>query len=137
MGSFYVLKGHSASGQGGSSWSSPLRSVVSQDYQVGEAGPVEPLPRPRVIKLGLKGLSDHSNEIAFEVARWEASGPNNRAIFTEYLLKKRELENSSKPNQTGKTQHTSGNTTSKKELLALSPGNVAEGSDDVGEDDDE
>ncbi len=37
----------------------------------------------------------------------------------------------------GKTQHTKGNITSKKELLTLSPGNVAEGSDDVGEDDDE
>jgi hypothetical protein len=41
-GSYYALKGHSASGQGGSSWSSPLRSDGSQDDQVGEEGPVEP-----------------------------------------------------------------------------------------------
>ncbi len=40
-GSYYALKGHSASGQGGSSWSSPLRSDGSQDDQVEEAGPVE------------------------------------------------------------------------------------------------
>jgi hypothetical protein len=40
-GSYYALKGHSASGQGGSSWSSPLRSDGSQDDQVGEAGLVE------------------------------------------------------------------------------------------------
>jgi hypothetical protein len=42
MGSYYVLKGHSEAGQGGSSWSSPLRSNGSQDDQMGEAGPVEP-----------------------------------------------------------------------------------------------
>ncbi len=39
-GSYYALKGHSASGQGGSSRSSPLRSDGSQDDQAGEAGPV-------------------------------------------------------------------------------------------------
>ncbi len=41
-GSYYVLKGHSASGQGVSSWLSPLRLDGSQDDQAGEAGPVEP-----------------------------------------------------------------------------------------------
>ncbi len=35
------LKGHSASGQGGSAWSSPLRLDGSRDDQAGEAGPVE------------------------------------------------------------------------------------------------
>jgi hypothetical protein len=40
MGSCYVLKGHSASGQGVSSWSHPLRSDGSQDDQAGEDGPV-------------------------------------------------------------------------------------------------
>jgi hypothetical protein len=38
----------------------------------------------------------YSNEIALEAARQEASGPNKRATLTEYLLKKRELDNSSK-----------------------------------------
>ncbi len=37
-----MLKGYSPSSQGGSSWSSPLRSDGSRDDQVGEAGPVEP-----------------------------------------------------------------------------------------------
>jgi hypothetical protein len=40
-GSYYVLKGHSALNQGGSSWSSPLRSDSSGDDQVGYAGRVE------------------------------------------------------------------------------------------------
>jgi hypothetical protein len=42
MGSYYAIREHSVSGQGGSSWSSPLRSDGSQDDQVGEAGPEEP-----------------------------------------------------------------------------------------------
>ncbi len=45
--------------------------------------------RPRVSKLGLKGLSDyHSNEMAVEAARWEASGPNKRATLMKHLLKR-------------------------------------------------
>ncbi len=40
-GSYYSLKGHSASGQGGSSWSSALRSDGYWDDHAGEAGPVE------------------------------------------------------------------------------------------------
>ncbi len=56
----------------------------------------------------------------------------------EYLLKKRELDNSSKLNRTrAKGSLPEKNTTSKKELLTLSPGNVAEGNDGVGEDDNE
>jgi hypothetical protein len=47
----------------------------------------------------------------------------------EYLLKKRELDNSSKPNRTrAKGCLPEKNTTHKKELLTLTPGNVAEGS---------
>ncbi len=78
----------------------------------------------------MKGLSDYySNEIAVEAARWGASGPNKRAILTEYLFKKRELDNSSRPNGTrAKGSPPENNTTSKKELLTLSPGKVAEGS---------
>ncbi len=57
--------------------------------------------RPRVSKLGLKGLSDYrSNETVVEAARRGASGLNKRATLTEYLLKKRELDNSCRPNQT-------------------------------------
>ncbi len=41
MCSYYALKGHSASGQGGSSWTNPLRSDGSWDDHSGEAGPVE------------------------------------------------------------------------------------------------
>jgi hypothetical protein len=42
IGSYYALKGHPASSQGGSSWSSPLRSDGSRDDQAGDSGPVEP-----------------------------------------------------------------------------------------------
>jgi hypothetical protein len=67
--------------------------------------------------------------MAVEVARQKASGPNIRATFTKYLLTERELDNSSKPNQTrAKGSPPEKNTTSKKELLNLSLGNVAEGS---------
>jgi hypothetical protein len=47
----------------------------------------------------------------------------------EYLLKEKELENSPKPNRTrAKGSPPEKNTTSKKELLTVSLGNVAEGS---------
>jgi hypothetical protein len=53
-------------------------------------------------------------------------------------LLKRELDNSSKHCRTrAKGSPPEKNTTSKKELLTLSPGNVAEGNNGVGEDDDE
>jgi hypothetical protein len=39
-GSYWALKGHPASSQGGSPGSSPLRSDGSRDDQAGEAGPV-------------------------------------------------------------------------------------------------
>jgi hypothetical protein len=78
-GSYYALKGYSASGQGGSSWSSPLRSDSSRDDQAWEAGPgrAEAQWRPRVSELRAKGLFDyHSHEIAAEAARREARGPS-------------------------------------------------------------
>jgi hypothetical protein len=51
--------------------------------------------RPRVSKLGLKGLSDYySNKLAVEAAGRGASGLKKRATLTEHLLKKRELDNS-------------------------------------------
>ncbi len=65
-------------------------------------------------------------------------GRIKRATLMEYLPKKRELDNISKHNQTRVIcSPPEKNTTSKKELLTLSPGNVAEGSDDVDGDDDE
>ncbi len=65
---------------GGGDWSS--RAVVQW--------------RPRVSKLGSKGLSDYcSNETAVKAARRGASEPNKRATLTTCLLKKEELENSS------------------------------------------
>jgi hypothetical protein len=54
------------------------------------------------------------------------------------IWRKLTLENSSKPIWTrAKSSPPDENTTSKKELLTLTPGNDAEGSDSVGEDDDE
>jgi hypothetical protein len=41
MGFYYVIKEHSATGQGGSPWSSPLRLDGSRDDQEGEADQVE------------------------------------------------------------------------------------------------
>jgi hypothetical protein len=56
---------------------------------------------PRVSKLGLSGLYDYySNEIEVKAARRGARGPKKGGTPTEYLLKKRELDNSSKPNKT-------------------------------------
>jgi hypothetical protein len=57
-----------------------------------------------------------------------ASGLNERATLTEYLLKKRELDNSSKPNRTrARGSPPEKNKTCKKPLFTLTPGNVAEG----------
>jgi hypothetical protein len=45
--------------------------------------------RPRVSKLGLKGLSDYdSNEIEVKAARQGACGPNKRATLTDALSKR-------------------------------------------------
>jgi hypothetical protein len=54
----YVIKGHSASRQRGSSCSSPLRSDGSRDDQVGEAGPLEPKLSGDQESQN-KGLKDH------------------------------------------------------------------------------
>ncbi len=54
-------------------------------------------------------------------------GHIKRAALTEYLLKKRELDNSSMPNRTrAMGSLPEKNTSSKKELLTLTPGNIAE-----------
>ncbi len=77
--------------------------------------------RPRVSKLGLKGLSDYyTSEIAVEGARWKASGPNKRATPTNYLLAERELDNSSKPNRTrAKGSPPEKTTTTKKDTHSI------------------
>jgi hypothetical protein len=60
-------------------------------------------------------------------ARQKANGPNKRATLTKYLLKERELDNSFKPNRTrAKGRPPEKNTTSKTELLTLTPVNVIE-----------
>jgi hypothetical protein len=101
MGSYYALKGYSASSQ--------RRIILVKSTQIrwslrwsgggGWSGRPVAQQRPRVSKIGLKGLSNyHSNETVVEAARWGASGLNKRATLTEYLLKKREPDYSSKPN---------------------------------------
>jgi hypothetical protein len=54
-------------------------------------------------------------------------GQIKSATLTEYLLRKRELDNSFKPNQTkGKRQPARENTIVEKELLTLAPGHIAD-----------
>ncbi len=62
----------------------------------GWSGRVVAQQRPRVSKLGLKGLSDyHSNETAVQAVRQGTIGLTKRATLTTCLLKKGKLENSS------------------------------------------
>ncbi len=86
--------------------------------------------RPKVSKLGLKGLSDcHSNETTVEAARGEASGPNKRATLKTFLLKRGELKISSKlawKMTKGRLPDTS-TTDKKKQLLTLALGDVEYG----------
>jgi hypothetical protein len=101
MASYYALKGHPASSQRGIILfeSTQIRWFSSQSGGVGGSGRAIAQWKPIVSKLGFKGLSDyHSNEMAVKAARQEASGPNKRATLTKHPLKKRELDNSSKPN---------------------------------------
>ncbi len=65
-------------------------------------------------------------------------GQIKRATLTEYLLKKREWRTALSLTKEGaKCGLPEKNTIIKKELFTLSPSNVAEGSDGVGEDYDE
>ncbi len=55
--------------------------------------------RPRVSKLGLKGLPDYYyNEIAVKAARGEASGANIKGLLSLNIYSKREMDNYSAPN---------------------------------------
>ncbi len=122
--------------KGGSSWLSLLRSDGSRDDQAGGgwSGRAVAQRRPRVWKLGLEGLSNyHSNETVVEASRWRASGPNKKGYSHGIATQKGiELDNSSKPNLTrAKGSLPEKNTTSKKELLTLTLGNVAEVGDVV------
>ncbi len=97
MSSHYVLKGHSASGQRGSPWSSPLRSDGSRDHQAWEAGPVEPLLYWIRVKgttqLPLQWGSIQGGQTGDQ--RAELKGYSYRGIYS-----RGELDNSSKPNRT-------------------------------------
>jgi hypothetical protein len=75
--------------------------------------------RPRVSKLGLKGLFDyHSNEIAVKAARRGPVGQIKRLLFRNIYLK---LNNSTKLNPIkGKRQPAREKTTDKKERTAYS-----------------
>ncbi len=109
---------------------SPLRSDGSQDDQAGEAGLLEQSSgEAKSLKTRVKVTVDYNfNEIAVEAASWGASGPSKKGYSHGNLLKKRELDNSSKRNQTrAKGSLPENNTTDKKEQLTLTPGNVAEG----------
>jgi hypothetical protein len=81
--------------------------------------------RLRVSKLELKGLSDyHSNETAVQAARQETSGPNKRTTLMTRLLKKGELEKSSKHDWKGqKAAHHIKRTMDKKGRIAYSNSN--------------
>ncbi len=85
--------------------------------------------RPRVSKLGLKGLFDYySNLIAVEAARQVASGLDKRASLKEYLLKKRELDNSSRPNRTRQKTARHRKIPLVRKSYSLPPGKDAKGS---------
>jgi hypothetical protein len=84
--------------------------------------------RLRVSKLGLNGLSDyHSNQTAVKAARLGPSGPKKRTTLTECLLKRQSWTIAlSLIEQRAKGSPPEKNTTSKKNVLILAPGNVAD-----------
>ncbi len=101
-GSYNALTGHPASSQRGIILvkSTQIRWFTRRPGEGGWSGRAIAQQRPRVSKLGLKGLSDyHSNDMAVEAARREASGPNKKGYSHETSTQKRELDNSSKPKQ--------------------------------------
>jgi hypothetical protein len=90
MGSYYVLKGHPAAIQG-----DHLDRVHSDQMVLemikggGWSGRALAQRRPRVSKLGLKGLSNYQyNKTAVEAARREARGLNKWITLMTCLLKK-------------------------------------------------
>jgi hypothetical protein len=92
MGTYYALNGHPASSQRGIFLveSTQIRGFSRRSGKVGWSGRVIAQRRPRVLKLGLKGLFDYlSNKMAVKAARCDAGGPNKRAILTKHLLKER------------------------------------------------
>ncbi len=92
-GSFYALKGHPASSQRGVNLvkSTQIRWFWRRSGRGGWSGRAVAQWRPRVSKLGLKGLSDyHSNETGAEAARQEARGPNKGLLSWNICILKRE-----------------------------------------------
>ncbi len=75
-GSYWALKGHPASSQGGSPGSSPLRTDGSRDDQAGEAGPVEhSSAEAKSLKTrGQETVRLPPQWATTEAARWKARG---------------------------------------------------------------
>jgi hypothetical protein len=74
--------------------STQIRCFLTCSGGVGWSGRAPAQRRPRVSKLGLKGLSNyHSDEIAVEAARW---GPVGRVkwLLSQGIYSRGELDNS-------------------------------------------
>ncbi len=87
-----MLKGHPASSQRGiiSVESTQIRWFSRQSGGGGWSGRAVAQQRPRVSKLGLKGLSSyHPNETGVEAARWEASWLNKGLLSQNIYSKER------------------------------------------------
>jgi hypothetical protein len=130
--SYYVLKGHPSSSQSGIILVefTQIRWFLRLSGGGGWSGSAVAQWRPRVSKLGLKGLSDyHSNETAVEAVRQGASGPNKRATLINYLLKKESLQTALSLTEKGQEAARQMKSTphKKEKLLTLTPGDVADG----------
>ncbi len=70
--------------------STQIRWFSKQSGGGGWSGRAVAKRRPRVSKLGLKGLShSHSNETAVKAARWGASGLNKKGYSHKIFTQKR------------------------------------------------
>ncbi len=108
--------------------STQIRWFLKWSGREGWSGRAITQRRPRVSKLGLKGLSDyHSNETAVEAARRGANGPNKRATLTTCFTQKRELENKRAEKGQKAARQMKSTMTEKKEFLTLTPGDDADG----------
>ncbi len=91
MGSYWALKGHPASRQGGSPGSSPLRSDGSHDDQAGEAGPVEHCSaEAKSLKTRGQGTVRLPPQwAATEAARGEGQRPNKGLLSRKFTKEHR------------------------------------------------
>ncbi len=90
-GSYWALKGHPASSQGGSPGSSPLRSDGSRDDQAGEAGPVEhSSAEAKSLKTRGQGtLRLPPQWVTTEAARRESQRPNKGLLSQQFTKEHR------------------------------------------------